>query len=174
MEWIARNGKPDYVFLALTIAQRFEVARVCDQNLPIEGPYIVEKDIQHYDIMARLSDSCYMPYDYAFMNTIFFSSWLEQQGIKHIIWDHSNKFDKKDIRGFNGLEKLKFIDANPRIVPLFEFCGAQYMFDNGGDWAENEAHLLPHIRHFTDESYNILKDYLDDYIQNTLNEKVEW
>ena len=174
MEWVVTYGKPDYVFIPLTVCTRFEIARIMEQNVPIEGAYILGEHYKHYDIMAELSDSCYLSWDYAFMNIILFSAWLEQQGIKYLIWDQCNCFDKTHIRGFKGLEKLKLLETNPRIIPLFDFCGNQYMYENGGIWNAIDDHLEPNIRHFNDESYIILKEYLNKYMQDLLNEKVNW
>jgi len=174
MEWIVTNGKPDYVLIPLTVCTRFEIARIMEQNIPIEGPYILGEGYEHYTIMAELSDSCYLPWDYTFMNIIMFSSWLDQQGIKHLIWDQCNMFDKVHIRGFQGLEKLKLVEANPRIIPLFDFCGNQYMYDNGGESIKKDSRYDPSIRHYEDESYIILKEYLSKYMKDVLNEKVDW
>ena len=35
MEWIVANGKPDYVFIPLTMTSRFEIAMIEEQNIPI-------------------------------------------------------------------------------------------------------------------------------------------
>ena len=102
------------------------------------------------------------------------SAWLDQQGVKHLIWDQANMFDRKDIQGFNGMEKLKLVEANPRIIPLFDFCGNQYIYDNGGAWQPTDDDELPCIRHYADESYPILKEYLSKYMKDVLNEKVNW
>lgn len=176
MEWIVSNRhlSIDYVFIPLTMVSRFEIARVLEQNIPIEGPYILGEAYNHYHIMAELSDTCYMSWDYAFMKIITFSAWLEQQGIKYLIWDQCNMFNRNDIKGWRGMEKLKLIDDNPRIIPLFDFCGNQYMYDNGGKWEEDDSHLETNIRHYQNESYIILQQYLEKYMKDVLNEKVEW
>ena len=173
MEWIVRNHKPEYVFIPLTFVSRFEISRIEQQNVPIEGSYI-PGHYEHYDVIAQISDSCYMCWDYAFMNIILFSAWLEQQGIKYLIWDQCNLFDKIHIRGFNGIEKLQLIENNSRIIPLFDFCGNQYMYENGGTWLDNDEQQEPNVKHYTDESYVTLKEYLSKYMKDVLNEKVDW
>ena len=173
IEWIVANGNPDYVFIPLTLTNRFEIAKIMEQNIPIEGPYITEGH-KHYEIGAKLSDSCYLGWDYAFMYITLLSAWLDQRGVKHLIWDQANMFDRKDIQGFNGMEKLKLVEANPRIIPLFDFCGNQYIYDNGGAWQPTDDDELPCIRHYADESYPILKEYLSKYMKDVLNEKVNW
>ena len=172
MEWIAVNGKPAYVFIPITVCTRFEVSKVVVDQ-PIEGAYDLAP-FEHYKIEGQLSDSCYRSWDYLFMNIIMFASWLDQQGIKYLIWDQCNKFENVHITGFKAFEKLKWIQENPRIVPLFEFCGNQYMYDNGATYSKVDAKLEPQIRHYLPESYTILKSYLDNYIKTKLNERVDW
>jgi hypothetical protein len=174
MEWIVTNGKPDYVFIPLTMTSRFEIAMVHEQNIPIEGPYIVGSHVNNYEIGAKISDSFYLGWDYAFMYTTMFSAWLNSLNIKHLIWDQCNMFDREHIKGLHGLEKLKLIEANPRVVPLFDFCGNQYMYDNGGAWQPADNNDETFIRHYKDESYSILKEYLSKYMKDVLNEKVDW
>jgi len=172
MEWIAVNGKPTYVFIPITVCTRFEISKVgVDQ--PIEGAYDLTP-FDHYKIEVQLADSCYRSWDYLFMNAIMFASWLNQQEIKYLMWDQCNRFDPAHITGFKAFEKLKWLQENPRIVPLFEFCGNQYMHDNGGVSVPSDIKLEPFIRHYTPESYTILKNYLDDYIKTRLNERVDW
>ena len=173
IEWIVANGNPDYVFIPLTLTNRFEIAKIMEQNIPIEGPYITGGHT-HYEIGAKLSDSCYLGWDYAFMYITLLSAWLDQRGVKHLIWDQANMFDRKDIQGFNGMEKLKLVEANARIIPLFDFCGNQYIYDKGGAWQPVDDEELPCIRHYKDESYSILKEYLSKYMKDVLNEKVDW
>lgn len=173
MEWCVRNYKPEWVFIPLSFVSRFEVSRIEQLNLPIEGTYIPGQ-FDYYEITAQLSDSCYRSWDYAFMHIILFSAWLEQQGIKYLIWDQCNLFDKVHIQGFNGIEKLKLIEENPRIIPLFDFCGNQYMYENNGEWYDADSGLDPNIRHYKDKSYSILKEYLDNYIKTVLNDTVDW
>ena len=110
----------------------------------------------------------------SFMHIAMFSTWLDSQGIKHLIWDQCNMFDREHIQGLHGLEKLKLVEANPRVVPLFEFCGNQYMYDNGAEWQPADNNLETFIRHYKDESYSILKEYLSKYMKDVLNEKVDW
>ena len=57
---------------------------------------------------------------------------------------------------------------------MFDFCGNQYMYENGGKWEENDSHLETNIRHYQNESYIILQQYLEKYMKDVLNEKVEW
>ena len=49
------------------------------------------------------------------------------------------------------------------------------MHDNGGVVGyETDMKQTPDLRHYTDKSYTILQDYLEDYIRNKLNETVDW
>jgi hypothetical protein len=174
IEWIVTNGKPDYVFIPLTMTSRFEIAQIMVQNIPIEGPYVIDGKFKHYEIGAKLSDSCYMGYDYAFMWITLLSTWLDSQGIKHLIWDQCNSFDKKHIEGFKGLSKLKLVEANPRVIPLFDFCGNQFLFDSGGDWESCDDERPIFTRHYKDSAYPALQEYITEYMDSVLNEKVNW
>ena len=175
MEWIVRNNtKPSYVFIPITHVSRFEKSYIMKQNIPVEGSYFTNTPDDYATYTSKLSDSCYMQWDYAFMNIIMFSSWLEQQKIKYLFWDQCNMFDKKHIRGFNGMEKLKLVEQNKRIIPLFEFCGNQYMYENEGKWFDDDIKYEPSMRHYKNESYVILKDYLDVYTKQNLHETIDW
>lgn len=169
MEWIAVNGKPSYVFIPITCVSRYEMSKI-SLDTSIEGAY----EAGDYDIIAKISDTCYREWDYAFMNIILFSGWLEHQGIKHLMWDQCNNFDPVHITGFRAFEKLKWIENNARIIPLFEFCGNQYMYDMGGKWNTYDDNEIPCLRHYLDEAYPILKDYLDRYSKEKLNETIDW
>ena len=48
------------------------------------------------------------------------------------------------------------------------------MYDNGGAWQPADNDEETYIRHYKDESYIILKEYLSKYILDVLNEKVNW
>lgn len=175
MEWIATNGKPDWVFIPITFATRIEISRI-DVDQRIEGAYDINDDSHavHQRVGSQISDSCYGPWDYLFMNAIMFGSWLDQQNVKYLMWDQCNNFDSQHMAGFRAFKKLKYLEGNPRIVPLFEFCGNQYMYDSGGKWKHDDDREVPASRHYDDESYTFLKQYLDDYVKKTLNEKVDW
>jgi hypothetical protein len=175
IEWIVRNKtKPNYVFIPITNVARFEKSYIMKQNIPVEGSYVNSTPEDYATYTSKISDSCYMDYDYAFMNIIMFSSWLEQQKIKYLIWDQCNMFDKKHIHGFNGMEKLKLVEQNNRIIPLFKFCGNQYMYEKKGKWIDVDSNHEPSVRHYHNESYDILKDYLHQYAKEQLNETIDW
>jgi len=169
LEWIAVNSKPNYVFIPITFVSRYEASKI-SLDTAIEGPY----EAGDQKLTVQLSDTCYRDWDYAFMNIIMFSSWLEQQGINYLMWDQCNDFDSVAITGFKALEKLKWIDSNPRIIPLFDFCANKYMYKNGGKWHDGEQFYQPSVRHYVDSSYASLKEYLDRYIKQTLNETIDW
>ena len=174
MEYIAQGNRPEYIFIPITTCTRYEVARI-DNDVEIEGPYTIDTELEHHELSFKLSDSCYRDWDYCFMDLIMFSSWLDSQGIKYLIWDQANNFDRVHITGFRAMEKLKFVESNPRIIDLFSFCGNQYMHDNGGVVEfEEDMEQTPDLRHYADKSYTILQDYLDQYIRNKLNETVDW
>ena len=174
MEYIAQGNRPEYIFIPITTCTRYEVARI-DNDVEIEGPYTIDTELEHHELSFELSDSCYRDWDYCFMDLIMFSAWLDTQGIKYLIWDQANNFDRVHITGFRAIEKLKFVESNPRIIDLFSFCGNQYMHDNRGVVEyETDMKQTPDLRHYADKSYTILQDYLDDYIRNKLNETVDW
>ena len=168
MEWIAVNGKPSYVFIPISSCARFELSRIAVDS-PIEGAYVTGRE--HYDILARISDSCYMTWDYMFMNIIMFSSWLEQQDIPYLMWDQCNNFDRIHIREFKAVKKLRWVEENSRVIDLFGFCGNLYMHENGAALLDSKN---PTINHYEDKDYSILKAYLDAYIKEKLNEKIDW
>jgi hypothetical protein len=48
------------------------------------------------------------------------------------------------------------------------------MYENGGTWPEKDEQQEPNVKHYTDESYVTLKEYLSKYMKDVLNEKVDW
>ena len=48
------------------------------------------------------------------------------------------------------------------------------MYDMGGKWNNADSNEIPAIRHYLDEAYPILKDYLDRYAKEQLNETIDW
>jgi len=179
MEWIVHyNTKPDWVFMPITYLQRFEKSFIKQQNVPIEGTYIPSRKKEYRDLVkgfiSKFTDTDIMYYDYLFMNIIMFSAWLSNQGIKHLIWDQCNNFNREELQEFEGIDKLKLIEENPNVIPLFEFCGNLHMYNNGGTWDELNERFDPQHKHYSVDSYSHLKDYLTVYAKEKLNEQIDW
>ena len=78
------------------------------------------------------------------------------------------------IRGFPGIEKQKFVRENKRVIPILNFCANQYMYENGGEWFEHDSDKEPYQRHYKPEAFAFVKEYLDKYAKDVLNETIDW
>tara|TARA_B100000085_G_scaffold211614_1_gene195698 strand:+ start:1635 stop:2282 length:648 start_codon:yes stop_codon:yes gene_type:complete len=174
VEYVAAYGPVDWVLIPLTFVNRFEISRINEENDPIEGSYVIDGEFDYNKINAQISDTCYKEWDYAFLNIALFAGWLDNQGIKYLIWDQCNNFNPDMIRGFPGIEKQKFVRENKRVIPILNFCANQYMYENGGEWFEHDSDKEPYQRHYKPEAFAFVKEYLDKYAKDVLNETIDW
>ena len=115
IEWIAQNGKPKFVLAPITFSHRWELALNLHDD-PIEGSWIplqnsnfIRDDIKLQGTNAKdlkkLIDDYYkiIPnvktyYDKLFTDIILFANYLENNGIRYLMFDMCNNFDKKHIQ----------------------------------------------------------------------------
>ena len=180
VEWIAQNGDPAFVLIPITFCHRWEMA-INKQHDHLDGTWFPlqrkelidnpdEKQSFHSEVdkdkLKKLLDLYYgtIPtvdtyWDKMFTEIIMLSGFLTQRGIRHLIFDMCNEFDKKHIENSNGYEKLKLIESNNSVIDLFNFCGNRFMWEsmeNKNDVFFNTHHAPEQLKH--------LEKYLLNYL----------
>lgn len=168
VEYCATKGNPDTVLIPISYIERNEYVTDISLDTEIEGPYLSSNSSEElYNLnesFVMLNDTDYASFDKFVLTLTFFCAWLDQQKIKYLIWDQCNKFDKVHLTGYKAINKLKYIEQNKNIVDLFNFCGNQYMYDNGAPVTDSETNI-PYLVHYEDQYYKVLASYLREYIK---------
>ena len=177
IEWIAQNGNPKFVLIPITFSHRWELALNLHDH-PIEGSWIplqnsnfIRDDIKLQGTNAKdlkkLVDDYYkiIPnvktyYDKLFTDIILFANYLENNNIRYLMFDMCNNFDKKDIKGYQGFEKVKLIEQNKNIMDLWSFCANEYMFTT----MESNTDIDRYGHHHEPEQYKQLEKHILNYI----------
>ena len=183
IEWIAANGKPNFVLIPITLSTRWELS-IAKTEKDIEGTwygmqhpeYINFDEIDQAipkDKLTSLIETYYglIPnnrtyWDRLFTNLIGLVSFFEAHNIKYLCWDMCNHFEHKHIAAYKGFEKLKIIKENKNIIDLFGFCGNNHMHKNLPD--EQQKTTDPYMHHHADKEYRVLESYLIDYLNYKL------
>ena len=143
IEWIAQNGKPNYVLIPITFCHRWELALSIDQD-KIDGSWIPLQNSNYLDI-------------------ILLSAYLDHNKIPYLMWDMCNDFDTKHIKGYKGFEKINIIKQNPRIIDLWSFCGNRFMWDTLDTDVKKETDKLAH--HHEKDQYLKLENRILEHIK---------
>ena len=178
IEWIVQNGKPTFVIAPITFSHRWELALNLHDK-PLEGSWIplqnsnfIKDDIElqgtNAEDLKKLVDDYYkiIPniktyYDKTFTDIILFANYLENNGIKYLMFDMCNNFQKKDIEGYQGFEKVKLIEQNKNIIDIWNFCANEYMFNS----MNLKTDIDRYGHHHAPEQYKQLEDYILNYIK---------
>ena len=177
IEWIAQNGNPKFVLIPITFSHRWELALNLHDK-PIEGSWIplqnsnfIRDDIKLQGTNAKdlkkLVDDYYkiIPnvktyYDKLFTDIILFANYLENNNIRYLMFNMCNNFDKKDIEGYQGFEKVKLIEQNKNIMDLWSFCANEYMFTT----MKSNTDIDRYGHHHDPEQYKQLEKHILNYI----------
>jgi hypothetical protein len=183
VEWIAQNGKPNFVMIPITFSHRWELAINKDDDeldgswIPLQNSNFISDDynIQDSSIaeVKKLSDQYYkvIPniktyWDKLFTDIIMFAGYLENQKIPYLMWDMCNGFDMGHIKGFKGFEKIKIINQNKRIINIWNFCGNRFMRDTMPEDLKAQTPEFAH--HHGPTQLKRLEKYLMEYIKNNI------
>ena len=166
MEYVASGNKVDAVLVPITFIHRNEYALNINADKPIEGPYINTNNDRnlhkHHNDLQKLFDSDYDAYDKFLVQLIGFTSWLQSQKIKYLIWNQCNKFPYNDIKDYKACNKQKWADNDPCIIDLFSFCANRYLYTRGSKLTDSK---IPEVNHYKNEDIDLhLKPYLQNYI----------
>jgi len=178
MEWVAKNGNPNFVIVPIPPATRWELS-IAKDDTNIDGTwypmqvkqYLDEEKISKlvdFEKLKKMTELYYgsIPdirtyWDSCFTDLILFSSFLEQNKIDYLFFDMCNNFEMRHLQGYKGFEKIKFINSNKKIVDLFGFCGNTYMYQN----MKNKKEIDPLMHHHSNKEYKYLENYLLDYLK---------
>ncbi len=166
IEWIAQNGNPNMVILPVSYAHRFDlpIAKNFDNlhNLHYRSYWTmdpnsdeirdeVDKDILKTFLKAG-SVICkpeHTFFDKLFVELLTFQSFLQLNGIRHLIFDMCNNIDQlwinflsideKNNSGYQpGMQKRKLIKDSKGIFNFLDFCGNAWIFDNSNKDDQNK------------------------------------
>lgn len=169
VEWILKNGNPDYVLFPITFLNRSE--SFFDHNLPKAeyisicagfytshklGPLIEELAAHEHPSMLL---------DRFVTDMVMFDSFLKQRNIPYLAWNMCTPEYGMPYANVNdGLQlKMDWFKNNPSIID-FSFVGNIYLEANGARAAsEDELAHHPVARHYDKADYYILEKYLNDY-----------
>lgn len=158
IEWIAQNGKPDMVIMPVSHYNRFDlpIAGKFDplHNLHYRGSWtmeIIEENINSFINLDTLKEFLktgglvnkieHTVHDYLFVKLITFQSYLQLNGIRHLIFDTGNYYEKLWMQylsideehnsGYQpGMMKRDLIENCPGIYKFFSFCSNVWMYEN--------------------------------------------
>jgi hypothetical protein len=161
IEWIAQNGKPDMVIMPVSHYNRFDLPLAKDfdplHNLHFKttwgkelGPDMREKINDRVDLDtlrtflktgALVHQIEHPAHDYLFVKLITFQSYLELNGIRHLIFDTGNCYehlwmpylsiDEENNSGYQpGMKKRDLVENCPGIYKFFSFCSNLWMYEN--------------------------------------------
>jgi len=171
IDWILKNGNPDFVITPITYPERNEFILRGDTDYTlINVGYFTHTDKEMSNVFLKfnyyVSDLHRM--DKLCMDMIMFSAFLNERKIPHLIFDMCNHFSRT-LRHLNDrlLTKTKEIEQNPNIIDFFNFCGNIYLSDNNATFNPTEVkrfpNILPCALHYETDDYHILEKYLDSY-----------
>jgi hypothetical protein len=182
VEWIAQNGDPHFVIVPITFSHRWELA-IGEHQDGLDGNWFPMQTKEHLfttkqeirndiakDKLEELIDLYYgcIPnsrnhWDKMFTEIIMLSAFLDNRKINYLFFDMCNEFGKIDnVKDHSnlGIDKIKLIEGNKKIIDLFNFCGNRHMHDTMT--AKENVHFNTH---HAPEQYQELEKYLLKYLQ---------
>jgi len=159
IEWMAQNGNPHMVILPVSHYNRFDlpISREFD---PLHNLHY-RMQWHHHDSLNRekinpvididtlktflkagamVNQIEHTVHDYLFVKLITFQSYLELNGIRHLIFDTGNYYeelwmpylsiDEKNNSGYQpGMKKRDLVEKCPGIYKFFTFCSNAWMYE---------------------------------------------
>jgi len=177
IDWILKNGNPDFVITPITYPERNEFILRGDTDYTlINVGYFTHTDKELEKLLPRydyyINDIYHL--DKLFIDMLTFSAFLKQRKIPHLMFDMCNHFSEDhpylfcDASPFFA-NKIKTIEQHPNIIDFFNFCGNIYLSDNNAAMIPEELALYSgkpiHRRalHYNKNDFFILEKYLDTY-----------
>lgn len=180
IEWIAQNGKPNFVIIPITFCHRWELA-ISDKDDVIDGTWfpiqrkelldtVSEQISKHMDKdkLGQLIDLYYgsIPnvrtyWDKMFTEIIMLSAYLDLNKIRYVMFDMCNEFDRGHIKGNKGFGKIKLIEDNKNIIDIFNFCGNRHMWNNMPDKGNHDFNI-----HHAPIQYKSLEKVITEHVES--------
>ncbi len=177
IEWIAQNGKPDMVIVPVSHYNRFDlpIAKKFDPLNNLHWRTSWQEDIDkiysedrknnidpRFDLEtvktflkagAILHDAEHTIHDGLFVKLITFQSYLQLNGIRHLIFDTGNYYEKiwmeylsideENNSGYQpGMKKRDLIENCKGIYKFFSFCSNVWMYQQLTD--EQKRNYFPY------------------------------
>ena len=156
IEWIAQNGKPDMVIVPVSHYNRFDlpIAKKFDplhnlhyrcswSNGEVSSDVRVDKETleKYFKSGMMVHEPEHTIHDQLFVKLLTFQSYLQLNGIKHLIFDTGNYYEKlwmqylsiddENNSGYQpGMRKRDLIENCPGIYKFFSFCSNAWMYEN--------------------------------------------
>lgn len=169
VEWILKNGNPDYVLLSITFLNRFE--SFFDHNKPKAEYISISPGFLSLGSLAPIVQE-YMAYEHPSVtldrfvtDLIMFDGFLKQRNIPYLAWNMCTPSKGMPYADVNEslVLKMDWLKNNPSVVD-FNFVGNTYLGENGARLdTPGEAQLPFEARHYDKQDYYILEKYLNDY-----------
>jgi hypothetical protein len=155
IEWIAQNGKPDMVILPVSYAYRFDLPIAekldplhnkhyrcvwhmdLDKNYgtakPIDPKYDKETLQTYLKTGAIIHQNEYPAHDDLFTRLLTFQSYLELNGIRHLIFDTGNYYSATLKENQPGMQKKALVENCKGIYKFFTFSSNVWMYQQLSD-----------------------------------------
>jgi len=157
IEWIAQNGKPNAVIMPVSHYNRFDlpISKSFDplHNLHHRSSWIMQIEDDSINPMidrdtlktflktgSLVNTIEHTIHDYLFVKLITFQSYLQVNGIRHLIFDTGNHYEKLWMEylsideehgsGYqHGMKKRDLVEKCPGIYKFFTFCSNAWMYE---------------------------------------------
>lgn len=157
IEWIAQNGKPNAVIMPVSHYNRFDlpISKSFDplHNLHHRSSWIMNIEDDSINPMidrdalktflktgSLVNTIEHTTHDYLFVKLITFQSYLQMNGIRHLIFDTGNHYeqlwmkylsiDEEHGSGYQpGMKKRDLVEKCPGIYKFFTFCSNVWMYE---------------------------------------------
>ncbi len=169
VEWILKNGNPDYILMPITFLNRFE--SYYDHLKPKVEYVSISPGFLSLSTLAPIVRE-YMAYEHPSVtldrfvtDMIMFDGFLKQRNIPYLAWNMCTPPEGMPAPDVNeSLEmKMDWLKNNPSIID-FNFVGNIYLEQNGArSDGLGELDHSPSVRHYIKDDYYILEKYLNDY-----------
>lgn len=171
IEWILKNGNPDYVILPITYPERRECIFIdSPEYVSVNIGYFKHRDkfLEEAALTFWSHEDSFQSVDNLFTDIIMFSAFLSSRNINHMIFDMCNNWEEglRNLDQLRLLSKMQEIEKNPSIIDFFHFCGNLYLHKNNASFdCETELKNNPQPRgiHYNKSDYYILEQYLDTF-----------
>jgi hypothetical protein len=184
LEYIEKNSV-DFVLIGLSFWDRFEGSFLKPElnvdnwvnyrKQGVQSGYIPENpnfnndnsssDIDRYIGTKYQYEINLKTIDQQMCDLVMFSSYLKTKNVKYLIY---NSCETNYDLYFDTVSPFykKIIESNPRIIPLNKFISNLFLLENGATWDPVEDQWPPHAKHYGDENYIHLNNYLLKYIKD--------
>jgi len=171
IEWIAQNGKPDMVMVPVSHYNRFDLpiankfdslhnlhtkcswssSDVDEEKLnDILDPNDVKQYLKSGAMIHKIEHTIH---DYLFVKLLTFQAYLQQNDIRHLIFDSCNSYkelwmeflsiDDENQSGYQpGMKKRDLLDQCPGVYKLLSFCGNAWMYEQLSESQKHNYHDL--------------------------------